>query len=157
MITDKVGLISTKKNKKNYPPVCLPWDPWNHFFIFFRHLLPLPSQGSLWHQWPCLWKSLSLVWHSFRLHGLVCRILQARILEWAAIPFSRGSSSPKDRTQVSWIAGRFFTVWATGEGQFFACLWDLIFLLQCIVVSLRPYSIAVSTVLRCLLSLSLTL
>ena len=35
----------------------------------------------------------------------VHRILQARILEWVAIPFSRGSSQPRDRTQVSRIAG----------------------------------------------------
>ena len=38
------------------------------------------------------------------VHG----ILQARGLEWVDIPFSRGSSWPRDRTQVSWIAGRFF-------------------------------------------------
>ena len=37
-------------------------------------------------------------------------ILQARILEWVAIPFSRGSSQPRDQTQVSYIADRFFTV-----------------------------------------------
>ena len=36
-------------------------------------------------------------------------ILQARILEWVAIPFSRGSSQPKDQTCISYIAGRFFT------------------------------------------------
>ena len=36
-------------------------------------------------------------------------ILQARILEWVAFPFSRGSSQPRDRTQVSHIAGEFFT------------------------------------------------
>ena len=40
-------------------------------------------------------------------------ILQARILEWVAIPFARGSSWPRDWTQVSCIAGRFFTLWAT--------------------------------------------
>ena len=40
------------------------------------------------------------------VHG----ILQARILEWVVIPFSRGSSQPRDRTLVSCIAGRFFTV-----------------------------------------------
>ena len=40
------------------------------------------------------------------VHG----IIQARILEWAAIPFSRRSSWPRDRTQVSCIAGRFFTI-----------------------------------------------
>ena len=44
-------------------------------------------------------------------------ILQARILEWAAIPFSRGSSWPRNATWVSCIAGRFFTVWATSEAQ----------------------------------------
>ena len=37
-------------------------------------------------------------------------ILQARILEWVAIPFSRGSSQPKDRIQVSFNAGRFLTI-----------------------------------------------
>jgi len=41
----------------------------------------------------------------------VHRILQARILEWVAIPFFRGSSQPWDKTQVSGIAGRFFTIW----------------------------------------------
>ena len=45
------------------------------------------------------------------VHG----ILQARILEWLAIPFSRGSSQPRDRTWVSCIAGRFFIIWATNQ------------------------------------------
>ena len=44
-------------------------------------------------------------------------ILQARILEWVAVPFSRGSSQPRDRTQVSHITGRFFTSWATREAN----------------------------------------
>ena len=39
----------------------------------------------------------------------VHRILQARVLEWVAVPFSRGSSQPRDRTQISRIGGRFFT------------------------------------------------
>ena len=43
------------------------------------------------------------------LHG----ILQARVLEWVAISFSRGSSQPRDRTWVSRIAGKRFTIWAT--------------------------------------------
>ena len=42
------------------------------------------------------------------VHG----ILQARILEWVTMPFSRGSSWPRDRTQATCIAGRFFTIWA---------------------------------------------
>ena len=45
------------------------------------------------------------------VHG----ILQARILEWAAFLFSRGSSQPRDQTQVSHIAGGFFTNWAMRE------------------------------------------
>ena len=44
-------------------------------------------------------------------------ILQVRILEWVAIPFFRGSSQPRDQTQVSCTAGRFFTSWATREAQ----------------------------------------
>ena len=42
-------------------------------------------------------------------------ILQAGILKWITIPFSRGSSPPRDQTQASCIAGRFFTIWATRE------------------------------------------
>jgi len=45
------------------------------------------------------------------VHG----ILQAEILEWVAIPFSRRSSQPRDQIQVSHIAGRFFTIVATGS------------------------------------------
>ena len=47
------------------------------------------------------------------VHG----ILQARILEWVPFPFSRGSSQPRDRTQVSHVSGRLFTSWATREAQ----------------------------------------
>ena len=49
----------------------------------------------------------------FSLHG----ISQARILEWVAISFSRGSSPPRNQTRVSSIAGRFFTNWARREGR----------------------------------------
>ena len=45
------------------------------------------------------------------IHG----IFQTRVLEWVAISFSRGSSWSGDRTQVSRIAGRHFTIWATRE------------------------------------------
>ena len=44
---------------------------------------------------------------------LVHGILQARILEWVAFPFSRGSSQSRDRTQISHLQGWFFTSWAT--------------------------------------------
>ena len=42
---------------------------------------------------------------------------QARIPEWLAFPFSRGSSQPRDQAQILHIAGRFFTNWATREAQ----------------------------------------
>ena len=48
------------------------------------------------------------------VHG----ILQARILEWVAIPFSRGSSQLRDQTWVSYISGRFFTVWVITEALY---------------------------------------
>ena len=53
------------------------------------------------------------------LHG----ILQARVLEWVAISFSRGSSRPRDRTRVSCIPGRCFNLWATmpNLGPFLLC------------------------------------
>ena len=47
----------------------------------------------------------------------VHRILQARVLESVAIPFFRVSSWPRDWTQISCIAGRFFIVWATREAN----------------------------------------
>ena len=51
----------------------------------------------------------------------VSGILQARILEWEAIPFSRGSSRPRDWTWVSCMAGRCFTSWATRKPSIPEC------------------------------------
>ena len=61
------------------------------------------------------WKSLSCVCLCDPEDCTVRGILQARILEWVAFPFSRGSSQPRDQTQVSRIAGGFFITWATRE------------------------------------------
>ena len=60
--------------------------------------------------------SRSVMPDSLRPHGLqpsVHEIFQARILEWVAISFSRGSSQPRNQTWVSCTAGRFFTNWTT--------------------------------------------
>ena len=69
-------------------------------------------------------ESRSIVSDSLQPHRLysspgssVRWVLQARILEWVAFPFSRGSSQPRDQTQVSCIAGGLFTKWATREAQ----------------------------------------
>ena len=58
---------------------------------------------------PTLWDSMVCSLPGSSVHG----IFQARILEWVAISFSKGSSWPRDWTQVSRIAGRRFTLWAT--------------------------------------------
>ena len=49
----------------------------------------------------------------YTVHG----IFQSRILEWVAFPVSRGSSQPRDQTQVFHIAGGVFTSWVTREAQ----------------------------------------
>ena len=71
---------------------------------------------STWVQCEVKWKSLSCVQLfatpvNYTVHG----ILQARILGWVAFPFFRGSSQCRDWTQVSHIAGGFFTSWTTRE------------------------------------------
>ena len=76
----------------------------------------LSTKGSLV-AWKSNCSSLSLVqlfvtpWTVASVRG----ILQARILDWVAIPFSRGSSQPRDQTWVSHIAGGFFSIWATRD------------------------------------------
>ena len=77
----------------------------------WKKTLELGFQGSMKvnvaQSHPTLWDPMNYV------HGN----LQASILEWVAFPFSRGSSQPRDQTQVSHIAGRFATSWATREAQ----------------------------------------
>ena len=70
----------------------------------FQRMLVAQSCPTLWDPMDCSLPGSS-----------VHRIFQARILKWVAIPFSKISSWPRDRTQVSCIAGRFFTIWATRE------------------------------------------
>ena len=57
------------------------------------------------------------------IHG----ILRARVLEWVAISSSRGSSPSRDRTQVSYIAGRIFTIWATKEALLFLLIYKRLY------------------------------
>ena len=69
-----------------------------------RRLSEVKGTQSCW----TLYESMDCSPPGSSVHG----ILQARILAWVARPFSRGSSRPRDQTQVSRIAGGFFTVWA---------------------------------------------
>ena len=73
-----------------------------------QKVLVAQSCLTLWHPMDCSLPASS-----------VHRIFQARVLEWVAIPFSRGSSWPRDWTWVSCIASRFLTIWVhRNEGQF---------------------------------------
>ena len=74
------------------------------------------------------------------VHG----ILQARILERVAVPFSRGSSHPRDQSHVSCIAGGFFTSWAIREAPILLGRWQTILnnlrLIQRLAIFLTLYS-----------------
>ena len=64
-------------------------------------------------------------------------ILQARILEWVVISFSRASSWPRDWNQVSFIASRFFTIWATRELSLSLSLSLYIYIYMCVYISIN--------------------
>ena len=84
----------------------------NSCLLYFKHLkFLIPSLNSHFKSRYTVCVSRSVVSDPRTIHG----ILQARTLEWIAVPFSRGSSWPTDQTQVSCIAGRFFIIWAIGK------------------------------------------
>ena len=93
----------------------LPWwsSPWKSACQCRGHRFDHWS-GKIPHE---KWKPLSHVQLFATPWTIVHGILQARILEWVAYPFSGGSSQPRDQTEVSCIAGRFFTSWATREAK----------------------------------------
>ena len=74
--------------------------------------LPFPYIKVNWKR-----KWLSHVWLFVTPWIVVHGILQAKILEWVAFPFSRGSSQPRDQAQISHIAGRFFSSWAIAKSK----------------------------------------
>ena len=65
----------------------------------------------------CCVQLFATSWTIARQAPLFMGILQARILEYVAMPSSRGSSQPRGRTQVSCIAGGYFTIWTTREAH----------------------------------------
>ena len=75
------------------------------------------------------------------LHG----IPQARILKWVAIPLSRGSSSPRDWTQVSCIAGGLFMYWATREA--YEVKWSEVKSLSRVQLFATPWTVAYKALL----------
>ena len=88
-------------------------NQWQMAALAFPLALPVPNKS----EWPDLEEAVREVQVAQScptlcdpIDSTVHGILQARILEWVAFPFSRGSSQPRDRTQVSRIAGGFFTI-----------------------------------------------
>ena len=96
------------------------WATRETHFIYLKSAIWEWSKGFTSLQSEVKWKLLSCVqlfetpWAPCTVHGT----LQARILEWVAVPFSRRSSQPRDWTQVSHIAADKFSIsWATKEAQ----------------------------------------
>ena len=85
----------------------------NHYVMLFYKIGSMKVRVLVTQLCPTLCDPIYLSLAGSSVHG----ILQARILEWVAIPFSRGSSWHRDLTQVSLILCRFFTIWATKEAQ----------------------------------------
>ena len=116
----------------NFSLLFSDWFVFFFFFLFFSpffltHPPPCSGKGLGWclHAVCLCGESLSRVWlcdhvdcspPGSSVHGM----LQARILEWVAMPSSRGPSQLRGHTQVSCIAGEFFTVWAPRECEFVA-------------------------------------
>ena len=81
---------------------------WPLFFFSFNRC---ESESEVTQSCPTPCDSMDCSPPGSSVHG----ILHARVLDWVAISFSRGSSQPRDRTRGSRIAGRCFIVWATGK------------------------------------------
>ena len=106
---------------QNYSPV-MGWTVFLPKFICLSstseslrmwHYLRIKCESVVSQPCPTLCNTMNCTLPCSSVHGT----LQARILEWVAIPFSRGSSQPRNQTQVSCIVGRFFTIWVTRGEQ----------------------------------------
>ena len=88
---------------------CVRWWMWS--FYYGNHLATYEVKVLVAQSCLTLWDPMDCSPPGSFVHG----ILQARILEWVAILFSRRSPRPRDQTRVSCMSGRFFTIWATRE------------------------------------------
>ena len=106
----QIKFVVLEKGEKKY------WETTGLSRLFpniyiYGHLGKRLQWGEVAQSCPTLCDPMDCNLLGFSIHG----ILQARILEWIAISFSRGSSRPRDRTLVSRIGGRRFNLWATRE------------------------------------------
>ena len=100
----------------------------------------LPSMGShrVGHDWSDLAAAASdCNPPGYSVHG----ILQARILEWIALPFSWGSFWSRDWIWVSHISSRFFTIWATREAQRKSCMCVCVCVCVCVCIIIAMYTL----------------
>ena len=125
-------------------------NEWKVVFGNYREIIRDTMKVKVTQSWLTLCHPMN-----YRVHG----ILQARILEWIAFPFSRGSSQPRNCTQVSCIAGGFFTNLATREAQeiWYKCtqtqiLWFLriLWILEVCVLKINTPLIPEDAVIFCL-------
>ena len=109
----------------SYNPAHSPSQLWSVSFLSLSFSFMHNMISFQFHSWKWKCSSLSHVWlwdpvdcssPGSSVHG----VLQARILEWVAMPSSRGSSWPKDWTRVSCIAGGFFTAEPPGKPSFWS-------------------------------------
>ena len=89
-------------------PLGIYWENPRKYFLLSIFCLPCKVKVKVAQSCPTVCNPMAYIVHW---------ILQARILEWVAVPFSRGSSQSRNRTQVSCIAGGLFTSWVTREAQ----------------------------------------
>ena len=113
-----LGKMTTKKQSNRKRSLFLPHlgctlESNKVHFLADCSYLPFESESEVAQSCPTLCDPVDCSPPGSSVHG----ILQARILEWVAISFSRGSSWPRDQTQVSRIAGRHFNLWATFSGR----------------------------------------
>ena len=92
-----------------------------HWAFFSPRIKPQINIVKVAQSCPTLCNPMDCSLLGISVHG----ILQAKIMEWAAISFSKGSSQPRDQPQVSSSAGVFFTIWATREAQEYWSGWPI--------------------------------
>ena len=102
----KFIMFSSKKRDLGRNPFCFDSSRAIWALLILAALPEITSESEVTQSCPTLCVPMDCSLSGSSVHG----IFQARVLEWIAISFSRGSSRPRNRTQVSRIAGRHFTV-----------------------------------------------
>ena len=119
--------IHLKYNPLSQKPIslCFAYEPNVFIVMSYKETLPLKlimKRNEVTQSCPTLCNPMDCSPPGSSVHG----IFQARVLEWGAIAFSRGSSQPRDQTQVSCIIGSCFTLWATREAKLIIAYSNLI-------------------------------